>query len=80
MNCQINFEQFLYMVTSAVTDKDSKWEMRRLFNLYDDKREGYLTKEKLRNIADEYGIWITDDELELMIVSANEGKDGKVTE
>lgn len=60
MNSQINFEQFLYLITSAVTDRDSKTEMRRLFNLYDDDRKGFLTKEKLRNIADEYGIWITN--------------------
>jgi centrin-1 len=71
MNSQINFEQFLYLITSAVTDRDSKTELRRLFNLYDDDRKGFLTKEKLRNIADEYGIWITDSELELMVVSAN---------
>lgn len=80
MNSQINFEQFLYLITSAVTDRDSKTEIRRLFNLYDDDRKGFLTKEKLRNIADEYGIWITDSELELMVVSANSAKDGKVTE
>jgi centrin-1 len=59
------------LITSAVTDRDSKTELRRLFNLYDDDRKGFLTKEKLRNIADEYGIWITDSELELMVVSAN---------
>ena len=53
--------------------------MRRLFNLYDDDRNGFLTKEKLRHIADEYGIWVSDRELELMIVAANETNDEKVT-
>lgn len=67
------------MVTSSVTEKDSKNDMRRLFNLYDDDRNGFLTKEKLRHIADEYGIWVSDRELELMIVAANETNDEKVT-
>jgi Ca2+-binding EF-hand superfamily protein len=65
-------------VTSAVTGSDSRLEMKRLFNLYDDKREGFLTREKLRQIAEEYGIWITNEELELMVRSANET--GNVTE
>ncbi len=65
-------------MTSAVTGSDSRLEMKRLFNLYDDKREGFLTREKLRQIAEEYGIWITNEELELMVRSANET--GNVTE
>jgi centrin-1 len=67
-------------MTPAVTENDSKLDMKRLFNLYDDDRNGFLTKEKLRHIADEYGIWVTNDDLELMIVTANQTKDGKVTE
>jgi Ca2+-binding EF-hand superfamily protein len=65
-------------VTSGVTGSDSRLEMKRLFNLYDDKREGVLTREKLRQIAEEYGMWITNEELELMVKSANET--GNVTE
>jgi Ca2+-binding EF-hand superfamily protein len=61
-----------------VTGSDSRLEMKRLFNLYDDKREGVLTREKLRQIAEEYGMWITNEELELMVKSANET--GNVTE
>jgi len=67
------------LVTSSVTEKDSRNDLKRLFNLYDDDRNGFLTKEKLRHIADEYGIWVSDQELELMIVAANETNDGKVT-
>ncbi len=65
-------------MTSGVTGSDSRLEMKRLFNLYDDKREGVLTREKLRQIAEEYGMWITNEELELMVKSANET--GNVTE
>ncbi len=51
------------MLTSNVTERDSELEMKRLFNLYDDDRKGFLNKSKLRNIADEYGIWVTDEDL-----------------
>lgn len=50
-------------MTSSVTEKDSAIDMKRLFNLYDDDRQGFLTKDKLRHIADEYGIWVSDQEL-----------------
>ena len=59
----INFEQFVYLMTDHVTENDSQQDMKRLFNLYEDDRCGYLDKDKLRKIAEEYGIWITNDEI-----------------
>jgi Ca2+-binding EF-hand superfamily protein len=33
-------------------------DINRLFNLYDNGRNGHLTADNLRQIANEYGIWV----------------------
>jgi Ca2+-binding EF-hand superfamily protein len=36
----LEFDEFLYLMTNRITDKDSRANYRKVFNLYDDERTG----------------------------------------
>jgi centrin-1 len=39
----LEFDEFLELMTKRITDKDSRSNFRKIFNLYDDERTGELT-------------------------------------
>ena len=51
----INFEEFLHLMTSRVSDKDSRDNIRKVFNLFDDEKNGFISIKSLRKIVRELG-------------------------
>jgi centrin-1 len=51
----IGFEDFLQLMTSRVSDKDSRENIRKVFNLFDDEKTGFITIKNLRRIVRELG-------------------------
>jgi Ca2+-binding EF-hand superfamily protein len=47
----IGFDDFLQLMTSRVSDKDSRSNIRKVFNLFDDEKTGYITIKGLRRIV-----------------------------
>lgn len=54
-NGNIVFDDFLHLMTSRVSDKDSRENMKKVFNLFDDEKTGFLTIKNLRRIVRELG-------------------------
>ena len=52
---QIDFEEFLTLMTSRVSDKDSRENIRKIFNLFDDEKTGFISIKNLRRVAKELG-------------------------
>ena len=77
---QIDFEEFLELMTARVSDKDTRENIRKIFNLFDDEKTGFISIKNLRRVAKELGETIDDSELQEMIERADTDNDGLVSE
>lgn len=66
-------------MTSRVSDKDSRENIKKVFNLFDDEKTGYLSIKNLRRIVRELGENIEEHELQEMIDKADLDRDGMVS-
>lgn len=76
----IGFEDFLHLMTSRVSDKDSRENIRKVFNLFDDEKTGFISIKNLRRIVRELGENIEEHELQEMIDRADHDHDGMISE
>ena len=74
----IDFEEFLDMMTAKMSDKDSKADIQKVFNLFDDDKSGKITLKNLKRVAKELGETMSDAELTEMIERADTDEDGEI--
>lgn len=77
---QIDFEEFIRLMTARISEKDSRDDVRKVFNLFDDEKTGYISIKNLRRVAKELGETIEDSDLQEMIERADADNDGLVSE
>ena len=77
---QIDFEEFLTLMTARVSDKDSRENIRKIFKLFDDEKTGIISIKNLRRVAKELGETIDESELQEMVERADTNGDGLVSE
>eukprot|EP01029_Cantina_marsupialis_P028283 TRINITY_DN775963_c0_g1_i1.p1 TRINITY_DN775963_c0_g1~~TRINITY_DN775963_c0_g1_i1.p1 ORF type:complete len:161 (+),score=54.48 TRINITY_DN775963_c0_g1_i1:87-569(+) len=75
----IDFDEFLDMMTAKMSDKDSKEDVRKVFNLFDDDQTGKVSLRNLKRVAKELGETMTDGELMEMIERADTDNDGEIS-
>jgi len=61
----IDFNEFLEMMTSKMSERDSREEILKAFRLFDDDETGKITLKNLRRVAKEIGEQMTDEELQV---------------
>merc|ERR1719229_1907489 len=76
----IDFSEFLEMMTTKMSEKDSREEILKAFRLFDDDETGFITLKNLRRVAKEIGENMADEELQEMIEEADRDGDGQVSE
>ena len=60
---EIEFEEFLDMMTARMSDKDTREDIYKVFKLFDDDGTNTITLKNLRRVARELGETMTDEEL-----------------
>ena len=75
----IDFEEFLDMMTARMSDKDSREDIQKVFNLFDDDQTGRITLRNLKRVAKELGETMSDAELMEMIERADTDQDGEIS-
>ena len=75
----IDFEEFLDMMTARMSDKDTREDIQKVFRLFDDDGTGSITLRNLRRVAKELGETMTDEELQEMIERADSNGDQAVS-
>jgi Ca2+-binding EF-hand superfamily protein len=67
------------MMTARISDKDSREDIAKVFRLFDEDRNGYVTVANLRRVAKELGETMTEEEILEMIERADSDNDGRVS-
>lgn len=75
----IDFPEFLNMMTARMSDKDTREDIEKVFKLFDDDGHNQITIKNLRRVAKELGETMDDNELQEMIDRADSDEDGIVT-
>ena len=75
----IDFEEFLDMMTAKMSDKDTREDIQKVFNLFDDDQTGRITLRNLKRVAKELGETMSDAELMEMIERADTDQDGEIS-
>ena len=76
---EIEFDEFLDMMTARISDKNTKEDLERVFKLFDDDRTNEISVENLKRVARELGEDISDEELKEIVQRADLDGDGKLT-
>jgi len=76
----IDFEEFLDMMTAKMSDKDSRADIAKVFNLFDDNNTGRITIKNLKKVAKELGETMSEAELMEMIDRADQDNDGEINQ
>ena len=71
-----NFEEFQEIMAPKLSDRNSKKEIQRLFNILDQDNAGYLTFDCLKKIAGDIQEKISDEDLTEIIEEADFDQDG----
>lgn len=75
----INFEEFLDLMTAGITNTDSKEDVQKVFNLFDDDKTGYISLQNLKRVSKDLGETMSDAELLEMIERADTDQDGQIS-
>ena len=79
-NGSIDFAEWFTLLTKRVNDKDTRANINKIFNLFDDERTVFISAKNLRRIAEELGENIPDEEINELIRRADTDQDGLVSE
>jgi len=75
----LTFEDFVRVVGPKMKDKNSREEIDKIFDLFDEDKTGRISFKNLKKIAYEVGESLSDDEIQEMISEADKTGDGLIT-
>ena len=79
-NANIDFDEFIDMMTAKMSDKDTREDLEKVFELFiGDDDTDKIDIRHLKRVCKELNENMSDEELNEMIVRADSDRDGKVT-
>ena len=79
-NGEVEFEEFVRMMTGRMSERDSEEEILKVFALFDEEQTGFITYKSLKRVCEELNENLTAEEMQEMIYEADRDGDGKVTQ
>merc|ERR1712046_19707 len=76
---ELEFAEFLEMMTARLTNKTPRADIERVFKLFDNDRTGEISLDNLKRVASELGEEISNEELQEMAQRNDVDKDGAWT-
>ena len=70
VTASLTFEEFLRIVAPVMPKRDSKDEIFKVFQMFDEDKSGKISFKNLRKISNEVGENLSDEELQEMITEA----------
>ena len=77
-NGQLDFPEFLNMMTARLSEKDSKADIEKVYKLFEETDSGHITLKSLKAVAKELGEEMSDQELNEILERADLDRNGKV--
>jgi len=77
-NGQIDFNEFLTMMSRKMQENDTEEEIVEAFKVFDKDGNGYISAAELRHVMCNLGEKLTDDECDEMIREADIDGDGQI--
>ena len=77
-NGEIDFPEFLIMMSKHIEDTNGEETLRDAFRLFDKDGNGYISAAELRNVMTNLGEKLTDDEIDEMVKEADTDGDGEI--
>ncbi|RYR11067.1 hypothetical protein Ahy_B05g079554 isoform C [Arachis hypogaea] len=74
----IDYEEFEYMMTAKIGERDTKEELMKAFQIIDQDKNGKISVSDIKRIAKELGERFTDREIQDMVEAADIDDDGEV--
>ena len=62
---RLTFDNFLSLMSTKMSEKDTKEEILKAFKLFDDDDTGKISFDNLKRVAHELGENLTDEELQV---------------
>lgn len=79
-NQEIDFDEFIDMMTAKMSDKDTREDLQKVFELFiGDDNTDKIDIRHLKKVAKELNENMSDEELNEMITRADTDRDGKVS-
>lgn len=75
---EITLDDFVQMMTGKMGDRDSREEILKVFQLFDEDGSGHISFRNLKHICQELGENLTDDEILEMIEEADRDGDNQI--
>jgi centrin-1 len=76
---ELEFQEFLEMMTARLTNKTPRADIERVFKLFDADRTGEISLDNLKRVASELGEEVSNEELQEMVMRNDVDKDGAWT-
>jgi centrin-1 len=76
---ELEFQEFLEMMTARLTNKTPRADIERVFKLFDADRTGEISLDNLKRVASELGEEVSNEELQEMVQRNDVDKDGAWT-
>ena len=78
-NKEIDFSEWVHLMTYKVSPASNREQIRSIFPLYDDEKTEHISVKNLRRVALDLNENISEEELQGMIDRADTDKDGLVS-
>ena len=76
---EIDFQEFLVMMSMRSGERDTEAELREAFNLFDLDCSGTISREELTTLMKNLGQALTDEEIDAMIDEVDLNRDGEIS-
>merc|ERR1712048_450892 len=76
---ELEFAEFLEMMTARLTNKTPRADIERVFKLFDNDRTGEISLDNLKRVANDLGEEVSNEELQEMVQRNDVDKDGAWT-
>jgi len=76
----VDYDEFVKLMSRKMGRRDSREELRKLFELFDDDRSGKISFANLKRVVGMVGERMTDEEIQEMIDEADKDGDGEIGE
>ncbi|KRY18719.1 Calmodulin [Trichinella patagoniensis] len=76
---EVDFDALFPLMTCEVESDEERMELKETFKIFDRDGDGYITAEELKNVLNDLGDPVSDEEVLAILTSTDNDKDGLIS-